>query len=49
MAREAARTVPGRENGGNCDIKNLSRGSKIYLPVFVVRETVKSHSVGQLR
>ena len=21
VAREAARTVPGRENGGNCDIK----------------------------
>ncbi|KAJ4958310.1 hypothetical protein NE237_025421 [Protea cynaroides] len=35
IASEAARTVPGRENGGNCDIKNLSRGSKIYLPVFV--------------
>ncbi|MFO7261058.1 MAG: acetamidase/formamidase family protein [bacterium] len=35
IAREAARTVPGRENGGNCDIKNLSRGSRIYLPVFV--------------
>ncbi|KAG7544710.1 Acetamidase/Formamidase [Arabidopsis suecica] len=35
IANEAARTIPGRENGGNCDIKNLSRGSKIYLPVFV--------------
>ena len=35
IAREAARTVPGRENGGNCDIKNLSRGSRIYFPVFV--------------
>ncbi|KAH9663911.1 Acetamidase/Formamidase family protein [Citrus sinensis] len=35
IAMEAARTIPGRENGGNCDIKNLSRGSKIYLPVFV--------------
>ena len=35
IATEAARTIPGRENGGNCDIKNLSRGSKIYLPVFV--------------
>ena len=35
IAREAARTIPGRENGGNCDIKNLSTGSKIYLPVFV--------------
>ncbi|XP_057417657.1 uncharacterized protein LOC130711901 [Lotus japonicus] len=35
IASEAARTIPGRENGGNCDIKNLSRGSKVYLPVFV--------------
>ncbi|KAL3346362.1 hypothetical protein AABB24_025016 [Solanum stoloniferum] len=35
IANEAARTIPGRENGGNCDIKNLSRGSKIYLPIFV--------------
>ncbi|KAK6923975.1 Acetamidase/Formamidase [Dillenia turbinata] len=35
IASEAARTIPGRENGGNCDIKNLSRGSKIYLPVFM--------------
>ncbi|KAF3440839.1 hypothetical protein FNV43_RR19125 [Rhamnella rubrinervis] len=35
IAREDARTIPGRENGRNCDIKNLSRGSKIYLPVFV--------------
>ncbi|KAJ4952708.1 hypothetical protein NE237_029540 [Protea cynaroides] len=35
IAKEAARTVPGRENGGNCDIKNLSTGSKVYLPVFV--------------
>ena len=35
IAREAARTIPGRENGGNCDIKNLSRGSRVYLPVFV--------------
>jgi len=28
IAGEAARTVPGRENGGNCDIKNLSRGCR---------------------
>ncbi|GAQ84280.1 formamidase [Klebsormidium nitens] len=35
VAGEAARTVPGRENGGNCDIKNLSRGCKVYFPVFV--------------
>lgn len=34
-ASEAARTIPPRENGGNCDIKNLSRGSRLYLPVFV--------------
>jgi len=24
-----------REHGGNCDIKNLSRGSKIFFPVYV--------------
>jgi len=35
VAREGARTVPPRENGGNCDIKNLSKGSRLYLPVFV--------------
>lgn len=35
VAKAAARTVPPRENGGNCDIKNLSKGSKIYFPVFV--------------
>jgi len=35
VAGEAARTVPGRENGGNCDIKNLSRGCSVYFPVFV--------------
>ena len=33
--QEAARTVPGREHGGNCDIKNLSRGSTCYFPVYV--------------
>src|SRR5579875_2877641 len=35
VAREAARTVPPREHGGNCDIKNLSRGSRVYFPVYV--------------
>eukprot|EP00747_Dinoflagellata_sp_TGD_P149419 gnl/TRDRNA2_/TRDRNA2_177008_c0_seq9.p1 gnl/TRDRNA2_/TRDRNA2_177008_c0~~gnl/TRDRNA2_/TRDRNA2_177008_c0_seq9.p1 ORF type:complete len:452 (-),score=96.09 gnl/TRDRNA2_/TRDRNA2_177008_c0_seq9:90-1445(-) len=35
IAAEACRTVPGRENGGNCDIKNLSRGCSVYFPVFV--------------
>ncbi|HLP78305.1 MAG TPA: formamidase [Candidatus Paceibacterota bacterium] len=34
-AMEAVRTVPPREHGGNCDIKNLSRGSKIFFPVYV--------------
>ncbi len=34
-ASEAARTVPPREHGGNCDIKDLSRGSRIYFPVYV--------------
>jgi len=34
-AAEAARTIPGRENGGNCDIKNLTKGCRIYFPVFV--------------
>jgi formamidase len=35
VALEAARTVPPREHGGNCDIKNLSRGSTVYFPVYV--------------
>jgi len=34
-AAEAARTVPPREHGGNCDIKDLSRGSVCYFPVYV--------------
>jgi formamidase len=34
-AAEGARTVPPREHGGNCDIKNLSRGSTVYFPVYV--------------
>lgn len=35
IGREGARTVPARENGGNHDIKNLTRGSRIYFPVHV--------------
>src|SRR5205814_2558150 len=35
VAAEGARTVPPREHGGNCDIKDLSRGSKIYFPIYV--------------
>lgn len=34
-AAEGARTVPPREHGGNCDIKDLSRGCRIYFPVYV--------------
>ena len=34
-AAEGARTVPPREHGGNCDIKDLSRGAKVYFPVYV--------------
>ncbi|MFF0835077.1 MULTISPECIES: formamidase [unclassified Streptomyces] len=34
-AREAARTAPPRENGGNQDIKNLTRGARIFMPVYV--------------
>ncbi len=32
---EAARTAPPRENGGNQDIKNLSKGTRIFYPVYV--------------
>jgi formamidase len=35
VAREGARTVPARENGGNHDIKNFSRGSRVFFPVHV--------------
>ena len=35
VANEGARTIPPREHGGNNDIKNISRGSRVYLPVYV--------------
>ncbi|OQO94728.1 formamidase [Saccharomonospora piscinae] len=35
VAAEGSRTAPPRENGGNQDIKNLSRGSRVFYPVFV--------------
>ncbi|KAM9866672.1 Formamidase [Leucobacter aridicollis] len=35
VAATAARTMPPRENGGNLDIKNLSRGSRVFFPVYV--------------
>ncbi|GAA1072788.1 formamidase [Tsukamurella spumae] len=34
-AADAARTAPPRENGGNQDIKNLTRGTRVFYPVFV--------------
>ncbi|MEV4813968.1 formamidase [Micromonospora avicenniae] len=34
-AAVAARTAPPRENGGNQDIKNLTKGSRIFYPVYV--------------
>ena len=33
--RSCVAALSRRENGGNCDIKNLSRGCKVYFPVFV--------------
>jgi formamidase len=35
VAAEGARTVPARENGGNHDIKNFTRGSRVFYPVLV--------------
>lgn len=46
VAAEAARTWPARENGGNVDIKELSRGSRAYLPVYVPGANL---SVGDLQ
>ncbi len=34
-ASEGLRTLPPRENGGNFDVKQLTRGSKLFLPVLV--------------
>ena len=36
MAAEAARTIPGREHGGNVDIKHLTRGCKVRGSTFLV-------------
>jgi formamidase len=35
VAAEAARTAPPRENGGNQDIKNLTKGTRVFYPVYV--------------
>ena len=34
VASEGLRTVPPRENGGNVDIKQLTAGTRLFLPVF---------------
>jgi len=34
-ARQGLRTIPPRENGGNFDVKQLTKGSKLLLPVAV--------------
>ena len=34
-ASDGLRTLPPRENGGNFDVKQLTRGSKLFLPVNV--------------
>lgn len=35
IASEGLRTIPPRENGGNLDIKQLSAGARLLMPVFV--------------
>jgi len=35
VAKEGARTVPGRENGGNTDVVTKTRSSRLYFPVQV--------------
>lgn len=35
VAQETARTVPGRENGGNCDIETYLVDRPYYFPFFV--------------
>jgi formamidase len=35
VARHGLRTLPPRENGGNMDVKQMTRGSHLYLPVNV--------------
>jgi formamidase len=35
IARGAARSWAARENGGNMEVKELSRGARAYLPVYV--------------
>lgn len=46
IAGEAPRTWAARENGGNIDVKELARGSRAYLPVYVPGANL---SVGDLQ
>jgi formamidase len=34
IAREALRTIPPRETAGNVDIKQLGKGTRLYVPVY---------------
>jgi formamidase len=34
LAAEGLRTIPPRENGGNLDVKQLTRGTTVLIPVF---------------
>jgi formamidase len=46
IAGEAPRTWAARENGGNIDVKELARGSRAYLPVYLPGANL---SVGDLQ
>src|SRR5204862_3192765 len=35
VAEEGLRTIPPRENCGNADVKQLTRGAKLFVPVAV--------------
>ncbi len=35
IGKDGARTMPPRENGGNADVKQLTKGSKLFVPVNV--------------
>ena len=35
IANEALRTIPPRENAGNLDVRQLSKGARLYVPVSV--------------
>jgi formamidase len=35
IASQGLRTIPPRENGGNLDVKQLTRGTTVWFPVFV--------------